>query len=187
MKFTNSTKAPTVFMRALIRWVIQESFPTNPTSVSRINRVYIEHTSIHHDPVVEFPRLRYGRDHLQVRVRLPRAAVSGITSDEGAFDLVCRAAAGMCPADIPQGELGLYRQRVAVKFLNHQQDLLSKWRSLIVFEDPLAGQKEKIERIKRLVGRWVRNKKLADTKLKIWNRRLKAAEKVLGKRIANKN
>jgi len=97
------------------------------------------------------------------------------------FPVVCLMFAACKPTEVPTGHLGPYRTPASKKFSEQGRELIERWRNLVPKKDSNKKRKLKVENAKRMVVSWQRKTKLAATKLKVWKRRLAAAERALAK------
>ncbi len=174
MEITSRINVPKIFLRRLVTWVMREvrkrqawnwegrvTFITSQETHSRSPRGYDAPIVVH--------------------------VARGGYEFERWFQVVCLMYATLArPNDVPDGELGPYRTEVSRLFTEQGRDLIEKWQNLVSEKDPNKNRKRKVQNAKKMVGTWQRKTKLAATKLKVWNRRLVAAQRALEKAAETK-
>jgi hypothetical protein len=188
MKLLNTTSMKSPFLKAMVGWVAR----TQKIRLKQFSRIVFSntprasHTS--RRPVRQPWSCTSGQPY---NLEVACGPVEGSTQDplhpNRVFDTVAHVAAVVNPSLVPPGPLGVYRQPILQTFSKESSSLIALWKSRIKPEDPQRGLRQKLDRAKQRVARWKQAQKLANTKLKIWTRRVARLEKVLARKIQAKS
>lgn len=169
--FTNKTDIPSPFLRRLTRWVIKRT-KANPGRWLHSVRF----GSVKNRPTEAVLKFTTKSDAMVIVVYVQKGEPSELR--HRVYSIILQLGKVMPRfggPKVPTGDLGIIRQQVGFDFLNDAENLIKQWTG----KPPAPGksrQQVKLERAHAAVAKWQSKAKLANTKLKIWNRRLAAAQ-----------